>query len=133
MAQNLAYALIQVVHNFGAAAVVGFAVSGLWLRARPAARRLALLMAVAWAVQAATGAAFGATSYYFYGHFPDIHGIAVDALFIKVGCAVAGFFLAAITYIRWESLNRYAMSIWVILCLLAATALGSAAFLRWFS
>lgn len=133
MVQNLAYALIQVVHNFGAAAVVGLSVCGLWLCKRPIARRLVLLVAVAWAVQAVTGALFGATSYHFYGHFPDIHGIAVDALFIKAGCAVAGFLLAGIVYLRWEGMQRHALMVWVILCLLASTALSSAAFLRWFS
>jgi hypothetical protein len=131
--QNLAYALIQVVHNFGAAAVVGLSVSGLWLRERPIARRLVLLLAVAWAVQAVTGALFGATSYHFYGHFPDIHGIAVDALFIKVGCAVAGFLLAGFACLWWECAQRHAFPIWLMLCLLASVALSSAAFLRWFS
>lgn len=133
MLQNLIYALIQIAHNFGAAAVVGFSVAGLWLRERPIARRLVLLVAVAWALQAITGALFGATSYHFYGHFPDIHGIAVDALFVKAGCAVAGFLLAGVAYCWWGCAQRHALTVWLMLCLLAATALSAAAFLRWFS
>jgi hypothetical protein len=141
--QNLIYALIQVIHNFGAATVVGTAASALWLlrggegSVRGDAvvqRRLALLAAATWAVQAASGALFGITTYYFEGHLPDIHGIAVDALLIKICCAFVGFILA-VAYVKsgtaWDK-DRQRL-VWRALLATGAVALGSAAFLRWFS
>ncbi len=96
--------------------------------------RLALLAAVAWAVQAASGALFGVTTYSFEGHLPDIHGIAVDALFIKIFCALFGFILAVI-YAKsgsgWPEEKQHLA--WRVLLSIGAVALGSAAFLRWFS
>jgi hypothetical protein len=134
--QNLIYALIQVIHNFGAATVVGTAASALWLvRDNAAVRhRLALLAAAVWAVQAASGALFGITTFYFEGHLPDIHGIAVDALLIKIFCALAGFILAVI-YVRSNSGWTWDKQLlaWRVLLLIGMVALGSAAFLRWFS
>jgi hypothetical protein len=134
--QNLIYALIQVIHNFGAATVAGTAASALWLVRGDAAarRRLAILAAAAWAVQAASGALFGITTYYFEGHLPDIHGIAINALLIKVFCAVAGFVLAVV-YVKSNSawtMDRQLL-VWRALLAVAAIALASAAFLRWFS
>ncbi len=96
--------------------------------------RLALFAAVAWAIQAASGALFGITTYYFEGHLPDIHGIAVDALLIKIGCAASGFVLA-VAYLRlnagWTLARQ--LLVWRALLILGVIALGSAAFLRWFS
>jgi hypothetical protein len=134
--QNLIYALIQVIHNFGAATVVGAAASALWLvRGDKAVQhRLAILTASAWAVQVASGALFGITTYYFERHLPDIHGIAVDALLIKIFCAIAGFILAA-SYVKLSSnwiVDRQLLA-WRMLLAIGAIALGSAAFLRWFS
>lgn len=134
--QNLAYALTQVVHNFGAATVVGAAVFARWPQPlSPEIRRvLAWLVLTGWMAQAASGAGFGAISIAFYGRPPDIHGIAVAALLVKVGCAIAGFLLAAV-YLRfsarWTDDGRDAA--WNGLIALAATALTAAAFLRWFS
>ena len=134
--QNLIYALIQVIHNFGAAAVAGTAASALWLvRGSVAVRhRMALFMAIAWAIQIASGMLFGITTYYFEHHLPDIHGIAVDALLVKICCAVAGFVLAA-AYVRlnpgWTESRQ--LLAWRVLLTLGVIALGSAAFLRWFS
>ena len=51
---------------------------------------LAWVMLVGWAAQAASGGAFGGVSWLYYGRFPDIHGIAVAALLIKMVCAAAG-------------------------------------------
>ena len=134
--QNFVYALIQVIHNFGAATVVGTAASALWLvRGNTAVQhRLALLAAAAWAIQAVSGALFGITTFYFEGHLPDIHGIAVDALLIKISCAVAGFILAVI-YAKSNSgwAKDKQLLIWRALLTLGVVALGSAAFLRWFS
>jgi hypothetical protein len=84
--------------------------------------------------QAASGAAFGGVSWLYYGRFPDIHGIAVAALLIKLACAAAGFMLAAAYLYRgagWR--ERAQQATWRALAALAATALTAAAFLRWFS
>lgn len=134
--QNFIYALIQVIHNFGAATVAGTAASALWLvRGNAAVRqRLALLAAAAWAVQAASGAIFGITTFYFEGHLPDIHGIAVDALLIKIFCAFFGFILA-VAYVKsnsgWTEDRQFLA--WRALLVLGIAALASAGFLRWFS
>jgi hypothetical protein len=134
--QNLLYAIIQVVHNFGAVTVAGTAATALWMVRGDAAvlHRLAWLLAVAWAVQAASGAGFGIATFYFEGHLPDIHGIAVIALFIKIACAMAGFVLA-VAYIKWHSgwTAKKQLFTWRASFMLAAIALSSAAFLRWFS
>ena len=134
--QNFIYALIQVIHNFGAATVVGTAASALWLVRDNAAvqHRLALLSAVVWAVQAASGALFGISTFYFEGHLPDIGGVAVDALVIKIFCALVGFVLA-VTYVNSNSgwgKDKQLLA-WRVLLAIGAIALSSAAFLRWFS
>lgn len=134
--QNLVYALIQVVHNFGAVTVVGAAAIALWLVRGDAAvqHRLAVLMAVVWAVQAASGAGFGLATFSFEGHLPDIHGLAVAALVVKIFCAIFGFFLV-VAYVKyaaeWSIKKR--LLVWRALFALGVVALASAAFLRWFS
>jgi hypothetical protein len=134
--QNLIYALIQVIHNLGAATVAGAAASALWLVRGDAAvqHRLAILAAAAWAIQAASGSLFGATTFYFEGHLPDIHGIAVNALLIKIFCAAAGFVLAVV-YAKSGSgwAREKQLFVWRVLLAIAVVALGSAAFLRWYS
>lgn len=132
--QNLSYAAIQVVHNFGAVAVVGSAVCALWPGLTGPRKKLAWTVLWGWAAQAASGVAFGAVSWFYYGRFPDIHGIAVAALLLKVACAAAGFMLAAAylhSGIGWS--ERAQQTTWRALAVLAATALSAAAFLRWFS
>jgi hypothetical protein len=134
--QNFIYALIQVAHNLGAATVVGTAAAALWLARgnAPVQRRLFLLLAIAWATQAASGGLFGITTYLFERHLPDIHGIAVDALMIKIFCAIAGFVLAFV-YARkgTERTQRSRLFAWRLSFAFGIIALGSAAFLRWFS
>ncbi len=134
--QNLGYTVVQIAHNFGAVAVVGSAFMALWLAPEQAIKRrqLAWLMLAGWAVQAASGSAFGALSWLYYGQLPDIHGIAIAALLIKISCAASGFVLVALYLYRdqtWAETN--AKTIWRTLAALAATALTAAAFLRWFS
>lgn len=134
--QNFIYALIQVVHNFGAVAVVATAASAIWLVQGNALvqHRLALLIAAAWATQAASGVLFGASTFYFEGQLPDIHGIAIDALLIKIMCAAIGFVLAVIYVKRnsgWTVTKQ--LFAWRAALALGAIALSSAAFLRWFS
>ena len=134
--QNLGYAAIQIAHNFGAACVVGAPWFALWpVRLAPAQQRpLAWLVLAAWLVQTASGIGFGAASYAFYGQFPDIHGIAIGALLIKIGCAILATVLTTAYLVRsqrWvEAARRRA---WLALLALGAVALTAAAFLRWFS
>lgn len=134
--QNFIYALIQVIHNFGAVTVVGTAASALWLVRGNAVvqHRLALLAAAVWAVQAASGALFGISTFYFEGHLPDIGGIAVDALLVKIFCVIAGFILA-VAYVRLNSgwAQDKQLLAWRVMLAIGVVALGSAAFLRWFS
>lgn len=134
--QSLAYALIQVVHNFGAVAVLGSAVCALGLGSGVAGLRpsLAWVMLLGWTAQALSGGAFGAVSWLYYGRFPDIHAIAVAALLLKIACAAAGFMLAAAFIYRGSSWSERAQqTTWRWLAGLGATALSAAAFLRWFS
>lgn len=134
--QDFGYALVQVVHNFGAVAVVGGAIGGLYTEKLSASlqRKFAWLTGIGWAAQAASGAAFGVISYYYYGQFPDIHGIAIAALVIKMLCAATGFVTAAF-YLRYAASwpARRQRTAWQLLVVLGATALTAAAFLRWFS
>ena len=134
--QNLAYALAQVIHNFGAVAVTGGAAAAVALLRTGAAvpRWLGGVVLAGWAMQIASGAGFGAISYAFYGKLPDIHGVAVAALVIKMVCAASGLLMAA-AYLRdatgWSAAR--CRKAWIGLAALAATALSAAAFLRWFS
>lgn len=136
MSENLAYALVQIVHNFGAAAVVGGAVFSLWPDRPPVGvqRRLAWLVVIGWVAQAVSGSLFGAVSYCYYGQLPDIHGIAVVALGTKVASAILGVLLGGL-YLRnarhWSEQAR--RNAWMGLALLGTVALTAAAFLRWFS
>lgn len=130
--QSLAYAITQIVHNFGAVTVVGGAVFALVWRETEVQRRLAWMVLAGWLVQAVSGATFGAISYYYYAKFPDIHGIAVVALIVKVVCAALGATLAGWQLIaqHTQTSRRYS---WIVLCCLGVLALSSAAVLRWFS
>ena len=134
--QNFIYALIQVVHNFGAVTVVATGATALWLVFGNTAvkHRLILLLAWAWGIQVASGMLFGITTFLFEGHLPDIHGIAVAALFIKIFCALGGFVLA-LSYVQlhsgWTAAKQ--LLVWRASFTLGVVALSSAAFLRWFS
>lgn len=135
-AENLIYAAIQVAHNFGAAAVVGAPLFARWpVPLEPTAqRRLAWLVLAGWLVQMASGAGFGVASLAAYGQLPDIHGIAVAALLIKIGCAAVGVVLAVVVLGRGRSLpDTPRRRLWAGLLALGAVALTAAAFLRWFS
>ena len=130
--QNFSYAVTQIIHNFGAVAVVGGAACALAWRDAAVQRRLAWLVLIGWATQAASGATFGAISFYHYGKFPDIHGIAVAALGVKMACAALGFILAAWLLFAHPSTSSSRRA-WIALFVLGALALSSAAVLRWFS
>lgn len=133
-AQNLAYAAVQVAHNFGAVAVVAGSLAATRFRSPETRKKLAKLVLAGWGIQAVSGASFGAVSYYFYHQFPDIGGIAVAALFVKIACAASGFLLLAAYLYRgdsWPETRR--KTAWLVSSALAITALTAAAFLRWFS
>ena len=133
-AQDLGYALTQVVHNLGAVSVTGGAAAARYLKVsepQAAQRRLAWLVLAGWAAQGASGTTFGAISYLSFGHFPDIHGIAIAALEPKMVCAAAGFSLGVLYLMRasaWPAARR--QGVWSALFGLAVTALTAAAFLR---
>lgn len=134
--QDLLYALTQVVHNFGAVAVTGGAILARWpVSQGPASQRpLTWLVLLGWALQAGSGATLGAISWAFYGKLPDLHGVAMVALFIKMACAASGIVLAALSLkyaAAWSTERQNA--VWTGLIVLAVTALSAAAFLRWFS
>ena len=133
-AQNLSYSVIQVVHNFGAVATVSGSLLAARLHDNVIRRKLAYWVLGGWLVQAASGASFGVVSYYYYHQFPDISGIAVDALGIKMVCATLGivlllFYLAR--NVHWPV--RHASMVWIASSTLAITAISAAAFLRWFA
>ncbi len=132
--QNLAYSVVQVAHNFGAVATLGGSLAAGAVKTSPVRKKFAWLALAGWGIQAVSGAAFGAVSYYFYHQFPDISGIAVDALVVKIACASAGFILLAV-YVAWG--GRWGETKQQRLCaassVLAVVALSAAAFLRWFS
>ena len=136
MFENLNYALVQLVHNFGAAAVVGFPVLGWYIsgQASPVLRKFAWIVGLSWAVQAMSGAGFGAVSYYYYQTFPDLHGVAFTALLVKILCAVGGIVIA-VKYLRLSSIwtPKRRRNAWRLLSLLGVTALAAAAFLRWYA
>lgn len=132
--QNLAYALTQVAHNFGAVTVV--AAPAYVIMSRQDARRRALLLTTlaGWGVQITSGVLFGLVSLFYYGQFPDIHGVAIDALIIKVVCATFAV-IAIVLSLRWHvfSGGQASAMMWWLLVTLGCVALTAAAFLRWFS
>ena len=136
MFENLNYAIVQLAHNFGAAAVVGFAIFALYPTAQPVPvqRRFAAFAGLGWAVQVLSGVGFGTVSYYYYEKFPDLSGVAFAALLIKIFCAAGGLAIAILFLRRatgWTDGQR--RTAWKLLGALGVTALAAAAFLRWFA
>lgn len=132
--QNLAYALTQVVHNFGAVVVVATPVYAIAAGRPGPARGLLWAVLAGWGAQFASGALFGLVSWHFYGQLPDIHGIAVAALALKLLCATAAVALVAVSLRRRAAAAPERQRVpWRVLATLGATALAAAAFLRWFS
>lgn len=87
-----------------------------------------------WVAQIVSGTLFGLVSLYFYSQLPDIHGIAIVALIVKIVCAITALVLTALS-LRARDLyaDRRATITWQILAALAIVALTAAAFLRWYS
>lgn len=134
--QNLGYALVQVAHNFGAVAVVSGAAFMSFMAPQPAPlqRKFVWLVGYGWGTQVLSGMAFGAISYYYHGKFPDIHGIAIVALFVKMLCATSGLVTVALC-LRYaeEWSDRQRLIAWQVLFTLGTIALTAAAILRWLS
>jgi hypothetical protein len=134
--EDLSYAIVQVVHNFGAIAVVGGATFALFPATQSIAlhRKLAWLVGFGWTTQAMSGMGFAAISYHFYDKLPDIHGIAMAALLIKMLCAAFGISIVII-YLRFSATlaKERRHQTWQLLTALGIIALTAAAFLRWFS
>ena len=130
--QNFFYALAQLIHNFGAVAVMGGAVYALSSPETISKRKIAWVVLIAWGLQGASGGAFGAISYYYYGKFPDISGAAMIALGIKIVSTAFGFILAAAQLFANLS-KRTSRLAWIASSVLGVLALSSAAVLRWFS
>ena len=132
--ENLIYTWIQIAHNFGAVAVVGSPAVGWWLeRKNIAANRLALLALIGWFVQAATGIGFAITSYSLKGALPEVTGIALGALLIKVSATAIGFLAAAILWKKGPQwLVRRKILLWQIMFAFSIAALMGAAYLRWY-
>jgi hypothetical protein len=129
---DLPYALVQVVHNLGAASVVAPPVAAIWLSPDvDPRRRLAWLSTASWAVQAATGAGFGAVSFFGKGALPEIEGVALSALLIKVACTVAGL-AAGVSLLRRAAAPAAQTWLWSASLAAGLGALAGAAFLRWY-
>lgn len=135
---ELVYALVQAVHNLGAVAVVASPAVALGSRGRgeraeSSERRLAWILLAAWGLQAASGAGFAAASYGLKGALPEVTGVALAALVIKMAATAAGFTLgAALLRVRRLASGRPRAVAWGLALGLALAALTAAAPLRWY-
>ncbi len=137
--ENIVYATVQIVHNLGAVTVVGAPVTAprlwtIWTLAgrQESLRQMTWLMIAGWLLQILTGIGFGLVSLFFYAQLPDIAGIALGALVIKIACAILGVVLGAICLRRGKD-GRAGHSVWRLEIGLGITALIAAGLLRWFS
>jgi hypothetical protein len=132
---ELVYALVQAVHNFGAVAVVASPAVALGLRVRGGTveRRLAWTLLFAWGLQALSGAGFAAASYGLKGQLPEVTGVALAALVVKLTATAGGCLLAAsLLWVRGLSRPRPRAVAWGVCLGLAVAALTAAAPLRWY-
>src|SRR2546428_2190648 len=131
---NLVYTGVQILHNFGAVAVVGSPAVAWWFaRDNPAAQcRLAWLLVIGWAAQGASGAGFGMTSYFLKGQLPEISGVALIALVAKIACVTCGF-AVGILYLnmasRWSVGTR--LKVWQGMLALAGKTPTTGALFPW--
>jgi len=131
---DLAYALVQVGHNLGAAGVVAPPAAALWW-AREAAprRRLAWLSLAVWSLQALTGAGFAAVSWTTKGALPEVESIALAALATKLLCTVVGIAVGLLLVRARAGASLIVPSrLWSTSLAAGVVALVGAAFLRWY-
>ena len=136
---ELVYALVQAVHNLGAVAVVACPVLALASprrgegRREAGDRRLAWILLAAWGLQAASGGGFAAASYGLKGALPEVTGVALAALVVKISATAVGFTLgAALLRVRRLAGGRPRAVAWGLALGLALSALTAAAPLRWY-
>jgi len=130
---DFTYACIQLVHNLGAATVVGGPAAALWLARENqlALKRIARFVTAGWLVQATSGLGFGLTSYFLRGEIPDVTGVALFALATKIVSTVCGIPLALFAVKRVSS-NRSSCLMFKALLVLGVSSICAAAFLRWY-
>lgn len=128
---NALYAVAQIAHNFGAVAVVGLPLAALGFGATgDMLRRTYLLVLAGWLLQVASGVGFGLVSYFVVEELPQVSGLALGALYIKIACAALAIILLLMLLSRPALPARLALA---GLAGLGAAALFGAAVLRWFS
>ena len=122
------------MHNFGAAAVVSGPIFVCWLGRDnyTIQRRLAWLVVFGAMAQIGSGIGFGFVSYFFKGHLPELEGVALIALLIKLFCVVSSPALMLRYVLAARSGSRRQNNIWLATLALGSTALTAAAFLRWY-
>ena len=130
---NTLYAAAQIVHNFGAVAVVGLPIAAIVFEAEAATlRKIHWLALAAWLAQVASGVGFGMVSYFIVGELPQLEAIALAALCVKILCALVSVLLLVATL--GQRLEGVASTtILRSLAGLGSLALFCAAILRWFS
>ncbi len=149
---ELVYALVQAAHNLGAVAVVASPALALGLRGHGHTgdagyigdtgntghiggigieRRLGWTLLAAWALQAASGAGFAAVSYGLKGQLPEVTGVALVALAVKLAATVAGLGLGTFL-VRTRRPAGAPPAAWVAGLAVALVALLAAAPLRWY-
>lgn len=135
---ELVYTLVQAAHNLGAVAVVASPAVALGSRGRGERleineRRLAWILLAAWGLQAASGAGFAAASYGLKGELPEIAGVALASLAIKMAATACGIVLGvALLRARRLAGGRPRAVAWGLALGLALSALTAAAPLRWY-
>lgn len=129
------YTLLQIVHNFGAAMVVGSPAVGYWLGRGDTTlpRRLAWLTVVGAVAQMGSGIGFGLASRFIKGQLPEIEGVALVALLVKLFC-VAAIVALMLRYVLTAASGEMPRQrrMWLATLILGTIALAAAAFLRWY-
>jgi hypothetical protein len=132
---ELVYTFVQALHNLGAGAVVASPALALAMPEGSGRRerRLAWVLLFAWGLQAASGAGFAAASYGLKGELPEVAGVALVALVVKMAATFGGCVLAAgLLWLRRFTEPRSRVFAWSVCLGLATAALMAAAPLRWY-
>jgi len=131
-APNIAYAIVQSLHNIGGALTLGFALLLLVLTLnQDMTKRILWGLLIVWGIQGLSGSLFALSSYYFYGALPDINYLAKTAMGIKVACVATAFSLSA--WLIYKKQFEVSLNIKRVLVAIPIIAQVSAAVLRWSS